>query len=102
MSQYNKLSDIQYARIHILPVDLHFETVLVSYYPHRTQRKGESIHFGATISTVVGGCQFRFLLMENLPRKIEASFEEGQFSMKQKPRRFNGHPRCRHKIRQLS
>ncbi len=47
MSQYNKLSDIQYARIHILPVDLHFETVLVSYYPHRTQRKGESIHFGA-------------------------------------------------------
>ncbi len=34
MSQYNKLSDIQYARFHILPVDLHFETVLVSWYPH--------------------------------------------------------------------
>ncbi len=34
MSQYNKLSDIQYARFHILPVDLHFETVLVSRYPH--------------------------------------------------------------------
>ncbi len=32
--QYNKLSDIQYARFHILPVDLHFETVLVSWYPH--------------------------------------------------------------------
>ncbi len=27
MSQYNKLSDIQYARFHILPMDLHFETV---------------------------------------------------------------------------
>ncbi len=25
MSQYNKLSDIQYARFQILPVDLHFE-----------------------------------------------------------------------------
>ncbi len=24
MSQYNKLSDIQYARLQILPVDLHF------------------------------------------------------------------------------
>ncbi len=24
MSQYNKLSDIQYARFQILPVDLHF------------------------------------------------------------------------------
>ncbi len=34
MSQSNKLSDIQYARFHILPVDLHFETVLVSWYPH--------------------------------------------------------------------
>ncbi len=34
MSQYNKLFDIQYARFHILPVDLHFETVLVSWYPH--------------------------------------------------------------------
>ncbi len=34
MSQYNKLSDIQYARFHILHVDLHFETVLVSWYPH--------------------------------------------------------------------
>ncbi len=34
MSQYNKLSDIQYARFHILTVDLHFETVLVSWYPH--------------------------------------------------------------------
>ncbi len=31
---YTKLSDIQYARFHILPVDLHFETVLVSWYPH--------------------------------------------------------------------
>ncbi len=34
MSQYNKLSDIQYARFDILPVKLHFETVLVSWYPH--------------------------------------------------------------------
>ncbi len=34
MSQYNKRFDIQYARFHILPVDLHFETVLVSWYPH--------------------------------------------------------------------
>ncbi len=34
MFQYNKLSDIQYARFHILPVDLHFEPVLVSWYPH--------------------------------------------------------------------
>ncbi len=34
MSQYNKLFDIQYARFHVLPVDLHFETVLVSWYPH--------------------------------------------------------------------
>ncbi len=34
MSQYNKLSDIQYAWFHILPVDLYFETVLVSWYPH--------------------------------------------------------------------
>ncbi len=30
----NQLSDIQYARFHILPVELHFETVLVSWYPH--------------------------------------------------------------------
>ncbi len=34
MSQYNKLSDIQYARFHMLPVDLHFQSVLVSWYPH--------------------------------------------------------------------
>ncbi len=34
MSQYNKLSDIQYGKFYILPVDLHFETVLVSWYPH--------------------------------------------------------------------
>ncbi len=34
MSQYNKLSNIQYARFHILPVDLHFENVLVCWYPH--------------------------------------------------------------------
>ncbi len=34
MSQYNKLSDIRYARFRILPVDLHFETVLVSWYLH--------------------------------------------------------------------
>ncbi len=33
MSQYNKLSDIQYARFQILPVDLHFG-LLVSWYPH--------------------------------------------------------------------
>ncbi len=38
MSQYNKLSDIQYARFHILPVDLHFETVLVTWYPHHDLR----------------------------------------------------------------
>ncbi len=40
MSQYNKLSNIQYARFHILPVDLHFETVLVSWYPHNALYTG--------------------------------------------------------------
>ncbi len=37
MSQYNKLSDIQYASFHILPVNLDFETVLVSWYPHHVE-----------------------------------------------------------------
>ncbi len=34
MPQYNKLSDIQYARFHILSVDLHFETVLIMVSHH--------------------------------------------------------------------
>ncbi len=33
MSQYNKLSDIQYARFHILPVDFHFGLFLSAGIP---------------------------------------------------------------------
>ncbi len=33
----NKLSDIQYARFQILPMDLPFCTILVSWYPHHEE-----------------------------------------------------------------
>ncbi len=65
MSQYNKLSNIQYARFHILPVDLHFETVLVSWYPHHviaTNIIGNTK--GATINTGGGGIELILLLQD--------------------------------------
>ncbi len=34
MSQYNKLSAIQYARFQILPVELHFGLFWVSWFPY--------------------------------------------------------------------
>ncbi len=39
LSQHNKLSDIQYARFQILPVDLYFGLFLVSWFPHHDTHK---------------------------------------------------------------
>ncbi len=53
MSQYNKLSNIQYARFHILHVDLHFETVLVSWYPHHALKlKGNTSNYNFSSNIV--------------------------------------------------
>ncbi len=52
MSQYNKLSHIQYATFQILPVDLHFglfwsagiPTMICAGHMHMTQGNGDSPH----------------------------------------------------------
>ncbi len=51
MSQYNKLSDIQYVRFQILPVDLHFGLLLSAGIPTMSKVYHDMI------------CQFNTLLI---------------------------------------
>ncbi len=43
MSQYNKLSDIKYARFQILPVDLHFELFWSAGIPTMYMRQANKV-----------------------------------------------------------